>query len=139
MGSNEIMRLVEDWRQSWRWISINCMVLAASVQGAWLYIPEELRDKTPHGVAEGLTMGLLALGIGGRLTRQGNPDDSSVVDDKPCDAKVDSDGTSYSNVILVRKSLAKPRVSSRKTGIAKPTGRSKAKKPGRSRSSRKKD
>lgn len=62
---------VEDWRDSWRWISVNCMILAGSVQGAWMAIPDDLRSSIPPYTASLATVFLLIIGIIGRLTRQG--------------------------------------------------------------------
>ncbi len=64
-------KLVEDWKQCWRWLSVNCMVLAGAVQGAWIYIPEDLRRSMPENLVTGITMGLLVLGVMGRLVKQG--------------------------------------------------------------------
>lgn len=63
-------KLVDDWKQAWKWISMNCMVVAASIQGAWVYIPEDLRQQVPNGVISSVTIALLALGIAGRLVKQ---------------------------------------------------------------------
>lgn len=65
------IRLVEDWKQAWKWLSINCMALAAAVQGAWLYIPEDMRQSIPNKYITGVTFALMVLGVLGRLVRQG--------------------------------------------------------------------
>ena len=64
------MKLVEDWKQAWRWISVNCMVLASVLQGAWLYVPEDLRQSLPHGIVHILTIAILALGVVGKEKRE---------------------------------------------------------------------
>lgn len=65
------MRLVDNWKHAWKWASVNCMAAAASVQGAWIYIPDDMRDKAPHHLVGIVTMVLLFLGIAGRLTQGG--------------------------------------------------------------------
>lgn len=64
------MKLVDDWKQAWRWFSVNCMVIAASIQGTWVYIPDDLRAMAPAWLASGATITLLALGVAGRLIYQ---------------------------------------------------------------------
>lgn len=63
-------RLVEDWKRCHKWISINCMAIAASFQGAWLYIPDDLRHSIPQKLITFITISLLILGIVGRLINQ---------------------------------------------------------------------
>jgi hypothetical protein len=62
--------LVEDWRGAWRWLSVNCMVLAAALQGAWLYIPEDMKASVPPHITSAATILLLVLGVIGRLKKQ---------------------------------------------------------------------
>lgn len=64
------MRLVNDWKKSYKWLSMHCMTLAGAVQGAWLYIPQDIRQSVPQTFIVGITIGLLALGIFGRLIDQ---------------------------------------------------------------------
>lgn len=64
------MKLVEDAKQAWRWFSVQSMVLAAALQGAWVYIPDDLRHNIPSSVVQGVTIALLALGVVGRLVDQ---------------------------------------------------------------------
>lgn len=64
------INLVDDWRKAWKWFSVNCMVLAASIQGAWIYIPEDLRNSIPKEIVSGITLALLILGVIGRLIKQ---------------------------------------------------------------------
>lgn len=64
------IRLVDDWQRAWRWASVNCMVLAGAVQGAWLYIPEDMRDSVPQKVVTGITIGILVLGVIGRVFKK---------------------------------------------------------------------
>ena len=62
--------LIEDWHQAWRWASVNCMALAAAVQGAWLYIPDDMKVSIPQKMVSGVTIALLVLGVVGRLTKK---------------------------------------------------------------------
>lgn len=62
--------LVEDWRNAWGWISVKCMALAGAIQGAWLFIPEDMKASIPANVVQYATLALLAVGVAGRLTKQ---------------------------------------------------------------------
>lgn len=64
------MKLVEDWKRAWRWISVQAMVLAGALQGAWMFVPDDLRTSIPPGVVQGFTIVLLVLGVMGRLVDQ---------------------------------------------------------------------
>lgn len=65
------MRLVEEWRQAWRWFSVQAMTLSVLVQAAWEALPADLKQYLPHGLGMALSLGLLVCGIIGRLVRQG--------------------------------------------------------------------
>lgn len=62
--------LIPDWRDAWRWFSVQAMTLAVALQGAWLAVPDDLRVTVPPLVAHGITIGLLVFGIVGRLIDQ---------------------------------------------------------------------
>jgi hypothetical protein len=64
------MRLVEDVRRAWRWFSVQAMVWAIAIQGAWEFIPDDLKAGFPPKVVSAVTVGLLVLGIAGRLVKQ---------------------------------------------------------------------
>jgi hypothetical protein len=65
------LQLVEDWRKAWRWFSVNAMVLAAAIQGAWLQIPDDMKASIPPALVSYSTITLLVLGVLGRLLKQG--------------------------------------------------------------------
>ncbi len=64
------IRLVDDWKRAWRWVSVNCMVLAAAIQGAWVYVPDDMRESLPHNLVSGLTICVLVLGVIGRICKK---------------------------------------------------------------------
>ena len=65
--------LVEDWHRAWRWFSVQSMAASAVLLGAWEGLPDELRQRLPHGLPHALAIVLLVLGIFGRLVKQGGP------------------------------------------------------------------
>jgi hypothetical protein len=64
------MKLVEDAKQAWRWFSVQAMALAAALQGAWIFVPDDMRATLPHGAVAAITIVLLVAGVGGRLVAQ---------------------------------------------------------------------
>ena len=64
------MKLVEDVRHFWKWFSVQAMILAGAVQGAWAAFSDDLKQNVPHWLVTALTLCLLAAGIGGRLVKQ---------------------------------------------------------------------
>jgi len=41
-----LMHLVPDWREAWKFISMNCMVLATAIQGTWMSLSDDMRRGT---------------------------------------------------------------------------------------------
>lgn len=72
------LELVEDWRKAWRWFSVNAMVLAVAIQGAWLQIPDDMKASIPPHLVQYCTIALLVFGVAGRLIKQ----DKETEDDK---------------------------------------------------------
>ncbi len=68
------MKLVNNAKDAWRWFSVQSMVIAAALQGGWIMVPGDLRDNVPSWVATSVTIGILALGVIGRLVDQGGDD-----------------------------------------------------------------
>lgn len=68
------MKLVYNWKDSWKWVSVHAMVLAGSLQGAWLYVPEDMKASLPASFVGGVTACILVAGVLGRLVDQTKPD-----------------------------------------------------------------
>lgn len=68
------MKLIDDWRQAYRFVSMQCMALAVALQGAWEVMPPPLKDRLPDGWVTGISIALLVLGMVGRLVKQGGSD-----------------------------------------------------------------
>lgn len=70
MEKEQVLILIEDAKQAWRWFSVQAMVLAGVVQAAWEVLPPDLKAGVPPKLVTWITVGLLALGIAGRLVKQ---------------------------------------------------------------------
>lgn len=64
------MKLVDDVRKAYRWFSVQAMVWAIALQGAWEVMPADLKSGIPPKLVTWITVGLLVLGIAGRLVKQ---------------------------------------------------------------------
>ncbi len=64
------MMLVGEWRRAWRWFSMQAMALVVAIQGAWAAMPDDLKQHFPAWLVTAVSVGLLVLGIGGRLVKQ---------------------------------------------------------------------
>lgn len=69
------MRLVEDWRDAWRWLSVRAMVLALALQAAWNMLDDAQRESLPDWLVSVLTGGILLFGVAGRLVDQKKAND----------------------------------------------------------------
>ncbi len=64
------MKLIANWRKAYKMLSIQAMAFATAIQGAWMFIPEDMKATIPPNVVQWVTMGLLVFGIAGRLVDQ---------------------------------------------------------------------
>jgi hypothetical protein len=65
------MKLVDDAKNAGRWISMWCMTIAGAIQGAWIYMPDDMRNSLDPDLVKWATLALLVMGVGGRLVKQG--------------------------------------------------------------------
>lgn len=68
------IKLVDDWKSCYKWLSVNCMILTGTIQTTWMTISDDMKQYVPHGLITGLTIGLLILGVIGRLIQQDKKD-----------------------------------------------------------------
>lgn len=64
------MKLIPNWRRSWRMFSVQAMTLAAAIQGAWPAIPGDMKSSLPPTLVHWVSLALLLAGIAGRLVDQ---------------------------------------------------------------------
>lgn len=69
-----MMELIHNWRKAYRMLSVQAMSLAAALQGAWVYIPDDMKTHIPANLITGVTVALLVLGIIGRMVKQPTTD-----------------------------------------------------------------
>lgn len=64
------MKLIDEAGKCWRMFSVQAMVLAGAIQGAWVFIPPEMQATIPEHWLRIVTIALLVLGVVGRLVDQ---------------------------------------------------------------------
>ena len=67
------IQLVQDAKSAWRWFSVQAMVLAGAIQGAWVFLPDDMRSTLPPNAVQVVTGVLLVVGVAGRLVKQKEP------------------------------------------------------------------
>ena len=72
------MKLIDNWRQAWRFVSVQAMALALTLQGEWINLPDDQRAHIPDKVALSITAGILVLGLIGRLFQQRGADGETL-------------------------------------------------------------
>lgn len=65
------MKLIENWRQAPRMLSVQALAVIAGLPAAWLMIPDEVKALIPPAWIPWITTGLALAGIIGRLIDQG--------------------------------------------------------------------
>ena len=64
------MKLVDNWRQSWKWFSVQFVAAATAVQLSVLAFPDSMRAWLPDWLMHVLAVVLLAAAALGRLVDQ---------------------------------------------------------------------
>lgn len=64
------IQLVADWRSARKWLSVKCMALAGALKSTWLFVPDDMKTSVQPGLVGKVTVGLMLLGLLGRLLQQ---------------------------------------------------------------------
>lgn len=65
------LKLVENWKEGWKWISTNSMVLVITILSSWGAMPEAFQQAVPLPVLMWVAVAVLVLGVIGRFVDQG--------------------------------------------------------------------
>lgn len=69
------MKLVPEWKRCLRMFSVQAMILAGAVQGAWASLPDEMKATVSDDWLRYGTIALMVLGVIGRLVVQSSVDE----------------------------------------------------------------
>ncbi len=64
------MKLIPEWRKAWRMVSMQAMVIAQAGLGAWVAMPDDLREHVPVSGVIAFACTMLGIGIVGRVVKQ---------------------------------------------------------------------
>lgn len=64
------MKLIEEAKHAWKMLSMQAMAAAVALQGVWSQLPDDLKSSIPHEWVSYATVGLLVVGMVGRLVDQ---------------------------------------------------------------------
>lgn len=64
------MKLVPNWKNGWKWLSVHLMVLGGAIQGAWIAFPDSMRSFLPDKYAHFAAMCVFGSAIAARFIDQ---------------------------------------------------------------------
>jgi hypothetical protein len=64
------MRLTEDWKDAWKWFSVQLPIVNTAFLATWAVLPAKFQDILPVGVVIGIAVALLIAGVVGRVINQ---------------------------------------------------------------------
>ena len=68
------MKLVPNWKHSWKWFSTQVHVAQAAIVSTWLALPPDLKSYLPAKVLVGVVGFLGVIGVIGRVIDQSKPE-----------------------------------------------------------------
>lgn len=71
------MKLIPEWKRCLRMFSVQAMILAGAMQGAWASLPDEMKATVSDDWLRYGTIALMVLGVIGRLVAQSSIDEST--------------------------------------------------------------
>lgn len=64
------MKLVSNWKNSWRWFSVQFPIINTAFLGTWSVLPAKFQDALPMPWVIGIAVALIVVGVAGRLINQ---------------------------------------------------------------------
>lgn len=65
------LKLVDDWRDCWRWYSTHALMINMAFLGTWAELPDEMKASLPPGLVMKISAAIMFFGFAGRLLQQG--------------------------------------------------------------------
>lgn len=67
------MKLVSDWREAWRWFSVQALAVLVALPLVWASLPSDLKAFVPDGWERWILIAVAAAGLIGRVIDQQKP------------------------------------------------------------------
>lgn len=64
------MKLVPNWKNGWKWLSVHLMAFGAAIEGAWAQFPDSMRGFIPEKYAHLAALSVFVSGIVARFIDQ---------------------------------------------------------------------
>lgn len=64
------MKLIPDWKDAWRWFSVQALIILAALPVVWSAIPSDAKGFLPDGWEPWVLFGLAIAGLIGRVIDQ---------------------------------------------------------------------
>ena len=64
------LQKIPNWKRCWRMFSVQAMIVAGAIQGAWVAIPDDLKSGISDDWLRYITIALMVFGVIGRLVVQ---------------------------------------------------------------------
>lgn len=63
-----------DWKQAWKWWSVQSMALVTAALATWGALPDDLKAALPPNLIHWISIFVLTMGMIGRINQQHHPD-----------------------------------------------------------------
>ena len=64
------MSFVENWRDAWKWFSVQAFALIIALPMVWMALPPDVKAMLPDGWGKWIAIAIAAAGLVGRLVDQ---------------------------------------------------------------------
>lgn len=64
------MRFVANWRDAWRWFSVQAFAVIIALPMVWMALPPDVKAMLPDGWGQWIAVAIAAAGLLGRLVDQ---------------------------------------------------------------------
>lgn len=64
------MKLLDNWKDAWKWFSVQLVAVAGTIQLTVLAFPDELKGWLPDWATHALALGVLGMAVFARLIDQ---------------------------------------------------------------------
>jgi hypothetical protein len=65
------MKLIDNWKDGWRWLSVHALVILAVIPALWLDVPASWKEALPPNALSYIAVAVAVCGIVARLFKEG--------------------------------------------------------------------